>query len=163
MNKLNRFFLLPKNKLVVVWLKLLLNMHRLCLHVSDSVKIKGSARNPSCLHWWPPLQCTDSGADSTFGSLFPAQLPQSCLLGSPRNFCFENFKAKPCLSQPELIRGPQNVCFQRGFWREGYFKTVKRGYGQQCPWKTFAVEVLSFILWKQTFPGLLPNTVTQNI
>lgn len=69
------------NKLQVVWFRLLLNMHRLCLHVSDSVKIKDSVRNPNNLYSVGSSVVQQmSGTDSILCSLFLAQLLQPCLL-----------------------------------------------------------------------------------
>lgn len=88
---------------------------------------------------------TNSGAHSTFCSLFPAQFPWACLPRTPRNSCFENFGAKPCSSQPELIQGPPRVCFQGEFRKEEFLKqptlavvsTIQGGFLELRFWLSF--------------------------
>lgn len=91
-----------ENKWVVGWIKLLLHMHRLCLYVSDSVRMKGSARNPTCLY--PVASSPMQETVGLAGSLFPAQPPPAYLPQSPwKSLSWELWVKKRCLSQAELI------------------------------------------------------------
>lgn len=100
MSKSNRFLSFQSNKWLF-WCKALLNMHGLCLCVSDSVKIKSSTRSPNCL--FTRLCCTAgewSWLSSLPSLLYPAP-PASPPWYPSRNSCHENYETKKCPSQPD--------------------------------------------------------------